>query len=102
MVPMWMFPIAVTVGNAFILKPSEKVPLTACALGELMVEAGIPRGVFSVVHGGRETVEELVAHPEGRAVGFVGSSAGARRGYAEGSGQGKQIGRASCRERVKI
>ncbi|MGD6630619.1 aldehyde dehydrogenase family protein, partial [Xanthomonas citri pv. citri] len=47
MVPMWMFPIAVTLGNAFILKPSEKVPLTACALGELMCEAGYPAGVFS-------------------------------------------------------
>ncbi|HZI16828.1 MAG TPA: aldehyde dehydrogenase family protein, partial [Myxococcus sp.] len=74
MVPMWMFPIAVTLGNAFILKPSEKVPLTACALGELMVEAGYPRGVFSVVHGGKEAVDALVAHPDVQAVGFVGSS----------------------------
>jgi malonate-semialdehyde dehydrogenase (acetylating)/methylmalonate-semialdehyde dehydrogenase len=91
MVPLWMFPIAVTVGNAFILKPSEKVPLTACAMGELMVEAGIPRGVFSVVHGGRETVEALVAHPDVRAVGFVGSSSVARRVYSEGSAQGKRV-----------
>ncbi len=91
MVPLWMIPIAVTVGNAFILKPSEKVPLTACALGELMVEAGLPPGVFSVVHGGRETVEALVAHPDVRAVGFVGSSAVARRVYAEGSAQGKRV-----------
>ncbi|WNG23315.1 CoA-acylating methylmalonate-semialdehyde dehydrogenase [Cystobacter fuscus] len=91
MVPMWMIPIALTVGNCFILKPSEKVPLTACALGELLVEAGLPRGVFSVVHGGREAVEALVAHPDVRAVGFVGSSAVARRVYAEGSARGKRV-----------
>ncbi|ATB30463.1 CoA-acylating methylmalonate-semialdehyde dehydrogenase [Melittangium boletus] len=91
MVPLWMIPTALTVGNAFILKPSEKVPLTACALGELLVEAGLPPGVFSVVHGGREAVEALVAHPEVRAVGFVGSSAVARRVYAEGSARGKRV-----------
>jgi len=91
MVPLWMIPTALTVGNAFILKPSEKVPLTACALGELLVEAGFPPGVFSVVHGGREAVEALVAHPDVRAVGFVGSSAVARRVYAEGSARGKRV-----------
>lgn len=91
MVPLWMIPIAITVGNAFILKPSEKVPLTACALGELMQEAGLPPGVFSVVHGGRDTVEALVAHPEVKAVGFVGSSAVARRVYTEGSARGKRV-----------
>ncbi len=91
MVPLWMFPNAVTLGNAFILKPSEKVPLTSCALGELMMEAGYPRGVFSVVHGGRETVESLVAHPHVRALAFVGSTAIARRVYADGSAQGKRV-----------
>ncbi|WP_434386047.1 CoA-acylating methylmalonate-semialdehyde dehydrogenase [Melittangium boletus] len=91
MVPLWMIPTALTVGNAFILKPSEKVPLTACALGELLQEAGVPPGVFSVVHGGREAVEAIVAHPEVRAVGFVGSSAVARRVYAEGSARGKRV-----------
>jgi malonate-semialdehyde dehydrogenase (acetylating)/methylmalonate-semialdehyde dehydrogenase len=91
MVPMWMFPIAVTVGNAFLLKPSEKVPLTSCVLGELMMEAGYPRGVFSVVHGGRETVEAVVAHPEVRAVAFVGSTAVARRVYTEGCSRGKRV-----------
>ena len=91
MVPLWMIPIALTVGNAFILKPSEKVPLTACVLGELLMQAGVPRGVFSVVHGGKETVEALVTHPEVRAVGFVGSSNVAQRVYAEGSARGKRV-----------
>ncbi|MCY1018053.1 CoA-acylating methylmalonate-semialdehyde dehydrogenase [Pyxidicoccus sp. MSG2] len=91
MVPMWMFPIAVTLGNAFILKPSEKVPLTACALGELMCEAGYPPGVFSVVHGGKEAVDALVAHPDVAAIGFVGSSAVARHLYAEGCKRGKRV-----------
>ncbi|MCP3102469.1 CoA-acylating methylmalonate-semialdehyde dehydrogenase [Myxococcus sp. K15C18031901] len=91
MVPMWMFPIAVTLGNAFILKPSEKVPLTACALGELMLEAGYPPGVFSIVHGGKEAVDALVAHPEVQALAFVGSSAVARQVYAEGCKRGKRV-----------
>ncbi len=78
MVPMWMFPIALTLGNAFVLKPSEKVPLTACRLGELMTEAGYAPGLFSVVHGDRETVQALVDHPDVRAVAFVGSTPVAR------------------------
>ncbi|MBU8898442.1 methylmalonate-semialdehyde dehydrogenase (CoA acylating) [Corallococcus sp. H22C18031201] len=91
MVPMWLFPIAVTLGNAFILKPSEKVPLTACALGELMVEAGYPAGVFSVVHGGREAVDALVVHPDVQALAFVGSSSVARHLYSEGGKRGKRV-----------
>ena len=87
MVPMWMYPIAVTLGNAFILKPSEKVPLTACRMGELMLEAGFPPGVFSVVHGGREAVEALIDHPDVEVIGFVGSSAVARAVYARATGQ---------------
>jgi malonate-semialdehyde dehydrogenase (acetylating)/methylmalonate-semialdehyde dehydrogenase len=90
MVPMWMFPIAVTVGNAFILKPSEKVPLTACRLGRLMIEAGYPAGVFSIVHGGREAVDAIVDHPGVAAVGFVGSTAVARAVYARAAGHGKR------------
>ena len=81
MVPMWQYPIAVTLGNAFILKPSEKVPLTAQLSGELMVEAGFPPGVFSVVHGGREAVEALCDSPDVEAVGFVGSTPVARAVY---------------------
>ncbi len=91
MVPLWMFPIAVTVGNAFILKPSEKVPLTACALGELMMEAGIPPGIFNVVHGGKEAVDALLTHPDVPAIAFVGSSSVARYVYAEGSARGKRV-----------
>ncbi len=87
MVPMWMYPIAVTLGNVFILKPSEKVPLTACRMGELMLEAGFPPGVFSVVHGGREAVEALIDHPDVEVIGFVGSSAVARAVYARATGQ---------------
>ncbi|WP_342377753.1 CoA-acylating methylmalonate-semialdehyde dehydrogenase [Myxococcus stipitatus] len=91
MVPMWMFPISVTLGNVFILKPSEKVPLTACALGELMHEAGYPAGVFSIVHGGKEAVDALVAHPDVKALAFVGSSAVARHVYVRGSERGKRV-----------
>ncbi len=90
MVPLWMFPIAVTVGNAFILKPSEKVPMTACRLGELMVEAGYPAGVFSIVNGDREAAMALVDHPGVQAVAFVGSSAAARAVYARATGHGKR------------
>jgi malonate-semialdehyde dehydrogenase (acetylating) / methylmalonate-semialdehyde dehydrogenase len=91
MVPMWMFPIAVTLGNAFILKPSEKVPLTACALGELMLEAGVPAGVFSIAHGSAATVEALLDHPDIAALAFVGSSAVARKIYERGSAHGKRV-----------
>jgi malonate-semialdehyde dehydrogenase (acetylating)/methylmalonate-semialdehyde dehydrogenase len=90
MVPMWMFPIALTVGNAFVLKPSEKVPLTACRLAELAAKAGYPPGVFSVVHGDREAVEALAAHPAVKAVGFVGSSAAARAVYVRATTNGKR------------
>ena len=90
MVPMWMFPIAITLGNAFILKPSEKVPLTACRLGELMLDAGFPPGVFSIVHGGRSAVEALVDHPDVAVLGFVGSTAVARAVYARAASHGKR------------
>ena len=90
MVPMWMFPIAITLGNAFILKPSEKVPLTACRLGELMLEAGYAPGLFSLVQGDRRAVEALIDHPEVRAVGFVGSTPAARAVHARATGLGKR------------
>lgn len=81
MVPMWLFPIAVTLGNAFILKPSEKVPATACELGRLMMEAGYPAGVFSVLHGSKAVVEQLIDHPAVRTIAFVGSTAAAKSVY---------------------
>jgi malonate-semialdehyde dehydrogenase (acetylating) / methylmalonate-semialdehyde dehydrogenase len=90
MVPMWMFPIALTVGNAFILKPSEKVPMAADILGELAVRAGYPAGVFSIVHGDKLAVEALCQHPLTQAVAFVGSSDVARRVYGQAAGAGKR------------
>ncbi|HEY5375630.1 MAG TPA: CoA-acylating methylmalonate-semialdehyde dehydrogenase [Polyangiaceae bacterium] len=90
MVPMWMFPIAITLGNAFILKPSEKVPLSACRLGELMLEAGYAPGLFSLLQGDRRAVEALIDHPEVRAIGFVGSTPAARAVHARATGLGKR------------
>ncbi|HEY3496917.1 MAG TPA: aldehyde dehydrogenase family protein, partial [Polyangiaceae bacterium] len=90
MVPMWMFPIALAVGNAFVLKPSEKVPLSACLLGAWLLEAGLPAGLFSLVHGGRAVVESLVDHPEIRALGFVGSSPVAKAVHGRATALGKR------------
>jgi malonate-semialdehyde dehydrogenase (acetylating)/methylmalonate-semialdehyde dehydrogenase len=81
MVPMWQYPIAITLGNAFVLKPSEKVPLTSQLVGDLMTEAGFPPGVFSIVNGAREAVEAICDHPDVEAVGFVGSTPVARAVY---------------------
>ena len=91
MVPMWMFPIAVTLGNAFILKPSEKVPFTSLRLAELMRAAGYPAGVFSVVHGGIRTVHGLIDHPDIAAYAFVGSSKVAASVYARAAERGKRV-----------
>jgi len=91
MVPMWMFPIAIACGNAFILKPSEKVPLTANRLAELFAEAGLPEGVFNVVHGGREVVDALCIHPSIAAISFVGSSRIAKHVYSLGCAHGKRV-----------
>ena len=91
MVPMWMFPLAIACGNTFILKPSEKVPLTANRLAELFQEAGLPDGVFNVVHGGREVVDALCTHPGIAAVSFVGSSRVARHVYELGCRHGKRV-----------
>ncbi len=74
MVPMWTIPISLTVGNCVILKPSEKVPLTMMRMSELMVEAGVPAGVFQIVHGAAEVVTGMCDHPDIAAVTFVGSS----------------------------
>jgi malonate-semialdehyde dehydrogenase (acetylating)/methylmalonate-semialdehyde dehydrogenase len=90
MVPMWMIPIALAVGNSFILKPSDKVPFTPCLLGELILEAGFPKGVFSILQGGREIVEALSDHPRVAAIGFVGSSPVAKSVYARTTSHGKR------------
>ena len=91
MVPMWMYPLAIACGNAFVLKPSEKVPLTAIRLAELFAEAGLPDGVLNLVHGGREVVDALCTHPGIAAVSFVGSSPVAAHVYALGCRNGKRV-----------
>jgi malonate-semialdehyde dehydrogenase (acetylating)/methylmalonate-semialdehyde dehydrogenase len=91
MVPLWMFPVAITCGNTFILKPSEKVPLSAVRLGELLIEAGVPAGVFSIVHGDRECVDALLSHPLVAAISFVGSTPVARHIYETGTAAGKRV-----------
>jgi malonate-semialdehyde dehydrogenase (acetylating) / methylmalonate-semialdehyde dehydrogenase len=91
MVPMWMFPLAIACGNTFILKPSEKVPLTAQRLAELFQQAGLPDGVFNVVHGGKEVVDALCTHPGISAISFVGSSRIAEHVYSLGCRHGKRV-----------
>jgi hypothetical protein len=91
MVPLWMFPLAIACGNTFVLKPSEKVPLTAIILVELLEKAGLPKGVLNVVHGGRECVDALLAHPKVRAVSFVGSTPVARYIHETGTRNGKRV-----------
>lgn len=73
MIPLWMYPMAIACGNTFILKPSEQDPLTPMRLAELFVEAGCPKGVLNVLHGGKRQVDFLLNHPEVRAISFVGS-----------------------------
>lgn len=91
LVPMWMFPLAIACGNTFVLKPSEKVPLTGNRLIELLVDAGMPPGVLNVVHGGRECVDALLEHPQVKAISFVGSSAVAKYVYETGTRNGKRV-----------
>ena len=91
MVPMWMFPVAIACGNTFVLKPSERDPSTAVRIAELAVEAGLPPGVLNVLHGDREAVDALIAHPEVAAVSFVGSTPIAERVYRAASQAGKRV-----------
>jgi malonate-semialdehyde dehydrogenase (acetylating)/methylmalonate-semialdehyde dehydrogenase len=91
MVPMWMFPIAIACGNAFVLKPSEKDPSASLLLAELLAEAGLPDGVFNVVHGGKAAVDAVLAHPDVRAVSFVGSTPVARYVWQTGAAAGKRV-----------
>ena len=91
MVPMWMFPIAIACGNSFVLKPSEKDPSASLLLAELLAEAGLPDGVFNVVHGAREAVDALLTHPDVRGVSFVGSTPVARYVAEVGAVAGKRV-----------
>ncbi len=91
MVPMWMFPIAIACGNAFVLKPSEKDPSTSVLLARLFAEAGLPAGVFNVVQGDKEAVDAILVHPGIAAVSFVGSTPVARYIYETGTRAGKRV-----------
>ena len=91
MVPMWMFPIALVCGNTFVLKPSEKVPLSAARLGDLLLQADCPAGVFNVLNGGRECVDDLIANPDVAAISFVGSTPVAKSIYQQGTSAGKRV-----------
>ena len=102
MVPLWMFPIAIACGNTFILKPSEKVPLTAVRLAELFLEAGLPPGVLNIVHGGREAVDVLLEHPGIAAISFVGSTRVAEHVYVTGCRHGKRVQAAGGAKNVMV
>ncbi len=91
MVPHWSFPNAIALGNTFVLKPSEQVPLSAGRIADLLREAGLPDGVFNVVHGGREAAEAILDHPGIEAVSFVGSTPVAKEIYRRGSAALKRV-----------
>jgi malonate-semialdehyde dehydrogenase (acetylating)/methylmalonate-semialdehyde dehydrogenase len=91
MVPMWMFPIAIVTGNTFILKPSERDPSASLLLAKWLKEAGLPDGVFNVVHGGKPVVDAILGHPDIKAVSFVGSTPIAQYIYSTGTAHGKRV-----------
>ena len=91
MVPMWMFPVALACGNTFVLKPSERDPGTPMILARLLKQAGLPDGVFNVVHGDKEAVDALIDDPRVMALSFVGSTPIAEYIYARGSAKGKRV-----------
>ncbi|WP_374028943.1 CoA-acylating methylmalonate-semialdehyde dehydrogenase [Bdellovibrio bacteriovorus] len=91
MVPLWTIPIALTLGNAYVWKPSEKTPLTSMKIADSLKEAGLPDGLFQVLHGGVETVEAIVDHPLVKAIGFVGSTRAARAVYERGTQKFKRV-----------
>ena len=91
MVPMWMFANAIACGNTFVLKPSEKDPSASLFVAEVLQEAGLPDGVFNVVQGDKVAVDQILEHPDIRAVSFVGSTPIARYIYATGTANGKRV-----------
>jgi len=91
MVPLWMFPMAIACGNTFILKPSEKVPSASIKMAELFKEAGLPDGVFNVVHGDKTAVDGLLTHPGVNAISFVGSTPIAKYIYETAAKHGKRV-----------
>ncbi|WP_034176403.1 CoA-acylating methylmalonate-semialdehyde dehydrogenase, partial [Burkholderia ambifaria] len=91
MIPLWMFPMAIVCGNTFVLKPSEQDPMSTMELVELAIEAGVPKGVLNVVHGGKEVVDAICTHPLVKAISFVGSTAVGTHVYNLGSQHGKRV-----------
>ena len=91
MVPMWMVPVALACGNTFVLKPSEKDPSASMLIAKIFQEAGLPNGVLNIVHGDKETVDALLAHPDISAVSFVGSTPVARYVYEKATNSGKRV-----------
>ena len=91
MVPMWMYPVAIACGNTFVLKPSERDPSASMLAAELWTEAGLPDGVFNVVHGDKESVDALLDHADVAAVSFVGSTPIARYIHERGTANGKRV-----------
>jgi malonate-semialdehyde dehydrogenase (acetylating)/methylmalonate-semialdehyde dehydrogenase len=91
MVPMWMYPFAIACGNTFVLKPSEKVPLTPTLAVQLLHQAGLPAGVFNLLHGDRTAVDALLHHPLVKGVSFVGSTPVAKHIYSAAAAEGKRV-----------
>lgn len=91
MIPFWFLPYAIACGNTFIVKPSEKVPLTMNKLFQLLEQIGLPEGVINLVHGGKEAVDAILDHPDVSAISFVGSSTVARYIYSRGTANGKRV-----------
>ncbi|GAC1478258.1 MAG: CoA-acylating methylmalonate-semialdehyde dehydrogenase [Candidatus Dormibacteria bacterium] len=91
MVPLWMIPVAIVTGNTFVLKPSQLTPLSAMRIAELLEEAGLPKGVFNVVHGANDSVNQLLTHPDIAAISFVGSATVAAYIYATAAANGKRV-----------
>src|SRR5580704_16760473 len=91
MVPMWMYPFAIACGNTFILKPSEKVPMTPSRTADLLHDAGLPEGVYNLIHGDKVAVDALLEHPLVRAISFVGSTPVAKYIYETAAKHGKRV-----------
>ena len=91
MITFWFLPYAIACGNTYIVKPSEKVPLTMQKVFQLLEQTGLPKGVVNLVNGGRETVDAILTHPDIRAISFVGATATAKAIYAKAAANGKRV-----------
>jgi malonate-semialdehyde dehydrogenase (acetylating)/methylmalonate-semialdehyde dehydrogenase len=91
MIPFWFLPYTIACGNTLVIKPSEKVPLTMAKVFQLIDQLDLPKGVINMVHGGKETVDALLDHPEVKAISFVGSTQVAKYVYARGTANGKRV-----------